>query len=201
MDFNNNPGFFCFVVWINVNGKPKNRVVVDIRALNKITMPDAYPVFSQTEILSQIKNSKFISVVDAANFFYQWWVNKIHRHRLTVVSHRGQEIFRVRVINYRNFPTYVQRMIDRFLRPYRQFCKAYVDDIVIFSSFLDEHVKHLDNVFFFSEKNIHLTGHKSFLGYFSTQLFGQKIDALKLTTTENKFRVIFLFFPKTFVRY
>ena len=35
----------CFVVWKDLgNNQRKGRVVVDIRALNKITMPDAYPV-------------------------------------------------------------------------------------------------------------------------------------------------------------
>ena len=96
------------------------------------------------------------------------------------------------------FPTYVQRMIDRIFRPHRQFSKAYIDDIVIFSSFLNEHVKHLNDVVFFCQKNIHSIGNKSFFGYFSIQLFEQKVYALKLATTEDKFRVIsFLFFPKT----
>ena len=40
-----------------MNEKPKDRVVVDIRALNKITMPDVYPVFFQTEDF--ISNQKF----------------------------------------------------------------------------------------------------------------------------------------------
>ena len=64
--------FPCFVVWKNVpGGERKGRVVVDIRALNKITMPDAYPVPSQAEVLAEIKNAKIISTVDAASFFYQ----------------------------------------------------------------------------------------------------------------------------------
>ena len=35
--------FPCFVVWKWVNGTREGRVVVDIRALNHIMMPDAYP--------------------------------------------------------------------------------------------------------------------------------------------------------------
>ena len=38
---------FCypfFVVWKTINGQPKGRVVVNIRALNKITSQDTYPV-------------------------------------------------------------------------------------------------------------------------------------------------------------
>ena len=184
--------FPCFVVWKNVpGGDPKGRVVVDIRALNKITMPDAYPVPSQADVLAEIRNSGFISTVDAASFFYQWWVKRHDRHRLTVASHRGQESFKVPVMGFRNPPAYAQRMIDRILRPFRKFCRAYVDDIVIFSSSLDEHIKHLNLVFGALEKmNIHLSPKKSFLGYPSVHLPGQKVDALGLPTAEDKLAAI-----------
>ena len=193
--------FPCFVVWKDIpgNNERKGRVVVDIRALNKITMPDAYPVPSQAEVLAEVRNAAIISTVDAASFFYQWWVRRDHRHRLTVASHRGQESFRVPVMGYRNSPAYVQRMIDRILRPFRRFCRAYVDDIVIFSSSLEEHVKHLNLVFgALARMNIHLAPKKSFLGYPSVQLLGQKVDALGLATAEDKLAAITsLAFPKT----
>lgn len=82
--------FSCFVVWKNMlGGERKGRVVVDIRALNNIIMSDAYPVLSQADVLAEVRNAKFISTVDAASFFYQWWVWKYYRHRLIVASHRG----------------------------------------------------------------------------------------------------------------
>ena len=99
--------FPCFVVWKDTPTGRKGRVVVDIRVLNKITMPDAYPVPSQAEILALIRNATHISTVDAASFFYQWRVNPAHRHRLTVASHRGQESFKVPVMVYRNSPVYI----------------------------------------------------------------------------------------------
>ena len=191
--------FPCFVVWKDTADGPKGRVVVDIRALNKITVPDAYPVPSQAEILALIIHCSHISTIDAAAFFYQWWVKYHHRHRLTVSSHRGQETFNVPVMGYRNSPAYVQRMIDRILRPFRHFCRAYVDDIVIFSTSLEEHVKHLTMVFgALSDMNIHLAPAKAFLGYPSVQLLGQHVDALGLATAEDKLAAIRnLEFPKT----
>ena len=163
--------FPCFVVWKETSTGRKGRVVVDIRALNKITMPDVYPVPSQAEILALIRNASYISTVDAVSFFYQWRVNPAHRHRLTVASHRGQESFKVPVMGYRNSPAYVQRMIDRILRPYRHFCRAYIDDIVIFSSSLVEYIQHLEQVFkALIIMNIRLSPRKSFLGYLSVHL-------------------------------
>ena len=62
--------FPCFVVWKHANGTSKGRVVIDIRALNKITLADAYPVPSQVDILAAIKGSTHISTVDCSSFFY-----------------------------------------------------------------------------------------------------------------------------------
>lgn len=143
-------------------------MVVDIRALNQITMPDAYPVPSQADILAAVQGTTYISTVDCASFFYQWRVKLQDRHKLTVSSHRGQETFQVAVMGYRNLPAYVQRMIDRILCPHRDFSKAYVDDIVIYtkSKRLSNHIAHLDSVFkSLMEKRISLAPRKSFLGY------------------------------------
>ena len=61
----------CFVVWRNTPSSQKGRVVIDIRALNKITMPDAYPVPSEADILAAIQGATYISTVDCSSFFYQ----------------------------------------------------------------------------------------------------------------------------------
>ena len=84
----------CFVVWRpDQSGVKKGRVVIDIRGLNAITFPDAYPLPLQAEILIAVRDCLYISVVDCTSFFYQWRVHPRDRHKLTVVSHRGQESF------------------------------------------------------------------------------------------------------------
>ena len=130
----------CFVVWRTVDGKPKARVVVDIRTLNRITSPDTYPVPSQADILNAIVGAKYITTVDCSAFFYQWRVKPEHRHRLTVSSHRGQETFNVAVIGFRNSSTYVQRMIDSILREHRAYSRVYVEDISIYSMTKQHHL-------------------------------------------------------------
>ncbi len=126
-----------FCVWRNQDGERKGRVVVDIRGLNALTQPDAYPLPLQADIIALLRDCPFITVIDCSAFFYQWRVHPLDRHKLTVVSHRGQESFNVAVMGYKNSPAYVQRQIDRLLRAFRQFARAYVDDIVIFSRTAD----------------------------------------------------------------
>lgn len=190
----------CFVVWRNLpDGTRKGRVVVDIRALNSITVPDAYPVPSQTEILAELRGATYISTVDCAAFFHQWSVKPEHQHRLTVASHRGQERFNVAVMSYKNSVAYVQRRINTLLWSHRGYARAYVDDIVIFSKSLNEHVAHLQAVFTtLTERRIILFPKQSFIGYPSIRLLGQKVDALGLATDKEKLAAIAnLDFPRT----
>lgn len=190
----------AFCVWRkNATGENKGRVVVDIRGLNAITVPDAYPLPLQSDIIAAVRDCPFISVVDASSFFYQWRVHPDDRHKLTVVTHRGQESFNVAVMGYKNSPAYVQRQIDRLLRRFRRFARAYVDDIVIFSKTAEEHAQHLRSVFaMLQHNNISIKPSKAFLGYPSVALLGQKVDSFGLSTSVEKLKAIAkIQFPKT----
>ena len=189
-----------FVVWtMKPNGTRKGRAVMDIRGLNTITLPDIYALPLQVELISAVKGYKYITVIDAASFFYQWRVHPEDRHKLSVVTHRGQEFFNVCVIGYKNSPAYIQRQIDRLLRAHRQYARAYIDDVVIYSETLEKHVQHLRAIFgLFARFNISINPKKAFIGYLSVTLLGQKVNSLGLATSEEKLRAISnLAFPKT----
>ena len=197
-------GFPVFVTWRTVkgpDGQPtrKSRVVVDIRGLNAVSIKDSYPLPLQSDILNSLRGSTHISTIDAISFFYQWLVAERDRHKLTVNSHRGQEHFKVAVMGYCNSAQYVQRQLDNLLRNQRDFVRAYIDDIVIFSKSLEDHLHHLRTVFgLFDSLEISLAGPKSFLGYPTATLLGQRVDALGLATDQERIRALLdLEFPTT----
>ena len=102
-------------------------------------------------------------------------------------------------MGYKGSPTYVQRQTDAMLRPLRKFARAFVDDIVVFSHTLTEHLEHLNQLFsLLRAKNVSLAPTKSFLGYPSVMLLGQRVDSLGMTTAEEKIQAITaLKFPRT----
>ena len=48
---------------------------------------DAYPMPLQARVIALVAGSKYITVVDAAAFFYQFRVVRQDQQKLTVVSH------------------------------------------------------------------------------------------------------------------
>ena len=77
------------------------------------------------------------------------------------------------------------------LRPFKDFAKAYIDDIIIFLKTLEEHLEHLEKVFtLFRQKRVSLAPTKSFIGYPLVRLLGQRVNTLGITTAEDKIKAI-----------
>ena len=207
MEFSNELTPFAysvFVMWRTIvkgdsSTMRKARVVVDIHSLNKITLPDSYPLPRQSDIISAVRGCPYISTMDGVAFFYQWLVSWKDCHKLTVTTHQGLEHFNVAVIGFQNSPPYVQRQIDQILRSHRTYAQAYINDIVVFSKTLEEHIAHLDTVFkLLDSLDIVLAPTKTFLGFSSTTLLGQKVDSLSMAAAAEKIQAISkLAFPIT----
>ena len=94
-------------------------------------------------------------------------------------------------MRFKNSFLYVQRKIDAILRKFREFCRAYVDNIVVFSRTLEKYLCHLHKIFKLLNKyNISLSSKKSFLDYSTVVLLSQKVNAFELTTTVDKLKTI-----------
>ncbi len=181
-----------FVVWRQMsNDEKKNRVVIDIRDFNKIVEFDSYSMFLQVDIIFVVTNSRFISIIDAAAFFYQFRVRSEDRHKLTVMSHREQEYFFVAFMNFKNSSAYAQRRIDIILRDLKYCCRAFIDDITIFSSTLEKHLRHLSVIFQrLLDYDIRLNSCKTFLSFSSIALLEQHVDDLDLHAIKDKIAAI-----------
>ena len=136
-------------------------------------------------------NKKYILIINCSKFFHQWRIKWDHRHHFTVSSHRDQKVWNVTVIKYKNFVVYVQRLIDLILRKQWAFAKVYINDIIIFSNIFEKHVEHLRTIFkILAFKRISVLFIKSFLCYSSIKLLKQRVNALNMIISKNKFAAI-----------
>jgi len=94
------------------------------------------------------------------------------------------------IIRYRNLLIYVQRQIDAMLRLYN-FVKSYVNNVVVYSSILKEHLRYLNKIFkLFKRIKIVIKSSKIFLDYFIIALLDQKINNLEFIIAKNKLTTI-----------
>lgn len=94
-------------------------------------------------------------------------------------------------MNFKNLFFYVRRKIDTFLRAYRLFARAYINNIVIFNHILKKHLIYLYVVFqLFNSYNINLSSKKSFLNYSIIILLRLKIDVFDFIIAIDKLKII-----------
>ncbi|KGQ08839.1 Transposon Ty3-I Gag-Pol polyprotein [Beauveria bassiana D1-5] len=189
--------FPVFVVWQGQGDKRKGRMVVDVRSLNKHALADAYPMRRQDTIMSELAHSKFITVIDAMAFYYQWQLHPDSLWAFSMITHEGQFTFRVPMMGYKNSNAYVQRHMDGILLGTKG--RAYCDDIFIGSRTFPEHMHDVSVVFgILLQRNISIGPGKSYVAYTTVTVLGRMIDALDLHTTDEKLAAIRkLVFPTT----
>ena len=104
------------------------------------------------------------------------------------------------MIKFKNFSTYVQKQTNFMLKKFRDFVKIYIDDIVFFFVFLNQHIKHLNKDFqHFFKYNVTLSSRKFFFEYSFIVLFDQIVNVFEMFIFEEKFAIIIkLIFSKIF---
>ena len=183
--------YSVFVTWKTINEIQKNRAMIDIRDLNKFLVSNTYSLFLQNDIISNFRKCSHIFVLNVISFFYQWKTHFENVYKQTVITNRDQKIFLMSVMKNKNFVSYVQRQMNDILRAYRHFVKTYIDDIVIKSKSLSEHLTHLRIVFkLFVTYNIAIKSIKVFLDYSNVFLLRQRINSLDLVTNKKKFKTV-----------
>ena len=125
----------------------KKIIIIDVRRFNFMIIFDVYFLLMQFDIITIVKNCFYISVINCAEFFYQWKIHFSNKHKLIVINHREQKSFNVTVMNYKNSFVYIQRQIDWLFRLCRVFARTYINDIIIFSKNQQKHLNHLKTVF------------------------------------------------------
>ena len=126
--------YLVFIVQRTIKGQQKGKVIIDLRVLNRITVPNNYPLLLQLEIIATLYSKKFITTIDITSFFYQFGIHPPHRDRFTLISPRSLEQPTIVLIGFRNLPIYIQCFIDRLLDKHSYYYKAFINDIIIFSN-------------------------------------------------------------------
>lgn len=130
--------------------KKKNgeyRLCVDFRRLNERTVSDAYPMPDLKDLLRQVNGAKIFSTLDLNSGYWQVEVEEKSRHLTAFPTPKGLFQFKVMPFGLKNAAATFARLMDRVLSGYiSDFCQVYLDDILIYSTSLQDHFIHLAKV-------------------------------------------------------
>ena len=123
------------------------RCVADYRWLNSATIKSRYPLPNIQDLFDQVRGAKVFSKLDLASGYHQVPVNPADIPKTAIVTRYGQFEYTVMPFGLCNAPATFSRMMNKVLGAFLDdFVVVYLDDVLIFSKSLDEHVQHLRTV-------------------------------------------------------
>lgn len=123
----------------------KARLCLDSRAVNNVTIKDAYPLPIIDGILSRLSETYYISSIDLKDAFWQIELDPSSREK-TAFTVPGRALYQFARMPFGlcNAAQTMCRLMDRVISPeLREFVFVYIDDLMIVSADFEAHVQRL----------------------------------------------------------
>ena len=170
------------------------RLCVDYRAFNDITIKDRYPLPRIEETLNQIREARYFTRLDLQSAYNLIRIKNCDEWKTAFRACYGLFEFLVMPFGLTNAPATCQRFVNDTLREFLDiFCVCYLDDILIYSNNLRDHLRqvkavltklHAAGLFVKPEKCEFEANKTTFLGFVISQL-GIEIDPEKVSAVLN----------------
>ena len=135
-------------------------MVVDYRALNKITVKNRYPMPRIDDLFDKLFGAQYFSSLDAASGFHQILLKDEDKPKTAFRTPYGHYQFRVLPFGLTIAPATFQAVMNNLFNPPKykgdgslnpryklsMFAVVFIDDILIFSKSAEEHKQHIEIV-------------------------------------------------------
>lgn len=113
----------------------------DFRKLNNISKFDAYPLPRVDGLIDRLGTARYLTILDLTKGYRQVPLSQETKCKATFSTPDGLFQYAVLPFGLHGAPATFQRMMDRILRPHREYAAAYLDDVVVQSAGWDSHLK------------------------------------------------------------
>ena len=124
------------------------RFCVDYRRLNAVTCKDAHPLPRVDDCLDALSGARVFSTLDCASGYWQVELKPEDREKTAFSTGENLYQFKVMPFGPTNAPATFQRLMDLVLAGLHwKCCLVYLDDIIVFTKTVGDHISRLREVF------------------------------------------------------
>ena len=136
-----------------LEGKPPSfRMVIDLRDLNQVTLPDPFPMPLIDDLLSRFKGCKYFSSLDMVQSYLQLKVREEDKWKTSFITQDGQFELNRMMFGFKNAPAAFQRQMNRIFEPCEKVV-PYLDDVMVANNEEEGHLQEIEKVFKLCRKN------------------------------------------------
>jgi hypothetical protein len=120
------------------------RLCVDYRPLNAVTIKNKYPLPRIDILFDQLAGAKVFSKIDLRSSYHQIKIRPNDVPKTAFSTRYGLYEYLVMSFGLTNAPAYFMYLMNSvFMRELDKFVVVFIDDILIYSKTLEDHIKHL----------------------------------------------------------
>ncbi|GBG83511.1 hypothetical protein CBR_g37225 [Chara braunii] len=123
------------------------RLCIDYRSLNRYTVKNSYPTPRADELFDRLAGNRFFTKINLRSGYHQIRVAAEDQPKTAFRSRFGHYEFTVMPFGLTNAPaTFQTAMNDIFRDILEEYVLVYLDDILVYSRTLEDHIRHLRDV-------------------------------------------------------
>ncbi|GBG78012.1 hypothetical protein CBR_g25946 [Chara braunii] len=164
------------------------RMCIDYRGLNAITVKNGEPLPRIDDLLDRVQGCRYFSKIDLKSGYHRIAIRPEDQHKTAFQTRYGLYEFVVMPFGLCNAPGTFHHAMNRIFHDYLdKFVIVYLDDILIFSKTVKEHVAHLDKVLsVLRQHKFKINGEKCEFGCTRVLYLGHEISAEGLKPDDAK---------------
>lgn len=121
------------------------RLCLDYRPLNALIPDDLFPIPLISDIFESVAGANFFTTLDLQSAYHRFPIAPSDRHKTAFTWDGIQYVFRGAPFGLKNMPSIFQRVMTHLFADL-PFVKTFIDDIVVYSATLADHIQHVRTV-------------------------------------------------------